>query len=65
MTSQSPSRGLDDGSNNLVRTNAPELGLFVHTAPSHGWDHNVKQIFDTVLNDDRSEIERDMCALVQ
>ena len=30
-----------------------ELGLFGHTAPSHGWDQNVKL---------KSEIRRDLCA---
>ena len=32
-------------------------GGWVRTTPSHGWDHNLN-----VLNDETSEIERDLCA---
>jgi len=34
-----------------------ELGLFGHTVP-----HKLKTGFYTVLNNDTSEIERDLCA---
>ena len=35
-------------------------GALQNTAPSHGWDQNIKT--DAILNDETTEIERDLCA---